>query len=93
MSKTSLYKNPHDVRPDYIPCNVICILCNVLNCNGSKIFRSSYALKYHITTEHDLQDEIVSGITRKEVLYIARAVAVALDWNMLIDLSKRRSTS
>ena len=77
-------------RSDYIPCNHICIMCNILNSKGSKIFQSSYGLKYHITTEHDRQDEIASGITKEEVLCIARAVAVALKWNMLVDLPKRK---
>jgi hypothetical protein len=67
-------------------------MCEILNANGSKIFGSNYALKYHVTTEHDRQDEIASGITKREVLCIARAVAIALQWNMLIDLPKR-STS
>jgi len=77
-------------RADYIQCNQTCAICDVLNRNGSKIFRSSYALRYHITIEHDLQDEIESGIRRKEVLCIAKAITVALKWNMLIDLPKRR---
>ena len=90
MNKTSLCKNPHDVRADYIQCNETCAMCDILNRNGSKIFSSSYALKYHVTTEHNREDEIVSGITREEVLCIASAVAVALKWNMLIDLPTRK---
>ena len=89
MSKTALCKKPHDVRSDFIPCNEICVMCDILNRNGSKIFSSSFALKYHITTEHNREDEITSGITKEEVLCITRAVAVALKWNMLIDLPKR----
>jgi|APSaa5957512535_1039671.scaffolds.fasta_scaffold09839_6 hypothetical protein len=89
MSKTSLCKKQHDGRSDYIPCNTTCIICDILNRNGSKIFRSSFSLKYHITKEHDLRDELHSGITKKEVLDVARAVAVALSWNMLIDLPRR----
>jgi hypothetical protein len=76
-------------REDYIQCKETCIICNILNRNGSKIFKSNYGLKYHLTTEHNVEDEIQSGITRSEVLTIVRAVAVALDWNMLIELPKR----
>lgn len=91
MNKTTLCKKPHDIRPDYIQCNEICVMCDVLNRNGSKIFGSSYALRYHITTEHDLQDEIESGITRKEILKIIRCITTALEWNMLVDLPKDKS--
>lgn len=91
MSKTFLCKKPHDIRSDFIPCNEICAMCDVLNRNGSKIFRSSYALRYHITTEHDLQDEIESGITRKEILKIIRCIRIALTWNMLVDLPNVQS--
>ncbi len=90
MSKTSLCKKPHDGRSDLIPCNTICVMCDVLNRNGSKIFRSSYALRHHVTTEHDRQDEIQSGVTRKQVICMARAVSIALKWNVLLDLPKRR---
>lgn len=91
MNKTSLCKKPHDIRPDYIPCNVICVICNILNRNGSKIFRSNYALRYHLTTEHDLQDEIESGITRKEIIEIIRCITTSLEWNMLLDIKKEKS--
>ena len=91
MNKTTLCKKPHDIRKDYIQCNEICVMCDVLNRNGSKIFGSSYALRYHITTEHDLQDEIESGITRKEILKIIRCITTALEWNMLVDLPKDKS--
>ncbi len=87
MSKVSLCKKHHDGRSDYIPCKTICIICDHLS--KSKTFSSSFALKYHITKEHDLRDELHSGITKKEVLDVARAVAVALSWNMLIDLPRR----
>ena len=89
MNKTSLCKKPHDIRADYIQCKETCAICDILNPKGSKIFNSSYALKYHVTTEHNKEDEISSGITREEVLCIARAVAVALKWNMLIDLPQK----
>ena len=82
MSNITLCKKPHDVRSDFISCNEICAMCDVLNRNGSKIFRSNYALRYHITTEHDLQDEIKSGITRKEILKIIRCIITALEWNI-----------
>jgi len=92
MSKTSIRKKPHGVRSDCIPCNTICVMCDVLNRNGSRIFRSSYALRHHVTTEHDRQDEIQSGITKKQVICIARAVSIALKWDVLIDLPKRSKT-
>ena len=78
-------------RADYIQCNQTCVICNILNRNGSKIFRSSYTLRYHITTEHDLQDEIESGISRKEILKIIRCVRITLSWNMLLDIQKEKS--
>jgi len=92
MSKTSLCKKPHDGRSDYIPCNTTCAICDILNRNGSKIFRSSFALKYHLVREHDLRDELESGITKKEILDIARAIAAALKWNMLVDLPRRETS-
>ncbi len=92
MSKTSHCKKLHDIRSDYIPCDETCRMCYILNRNGGKIYRSRYALKHHITTEHDLQDEIESGVTRDEILTVARAVELALKWNILMDLPKKRFT-
>jgi hypothetical protein len=88
MSSTSLCKKQHGCRSDYIQCKIICIICDILNRHGSKIFSSSFALKYHISKEHDLRDELHSGVTKKVVLDVARAVEVALSWNMLIDLPR-----
>jgi|APSaa5957512535_1039671.scaffolds.fasta_scaffold185408_1 hypothetical protein len=83
------HRNKGHQRADYIRCNEICIICEALKTHRSKIFNSSYALKYHLTTEHSREDEIISGISKEEVLSIAKAIAVALEWDMLIDLPKR----
>jgi len=88
-SAADRYKVHH--RADYIQCNQTCAICDVLNSNGSKIYRTSYALRYYITTEHELQDEIESGITRKEILKIIKCIRTALTWNMFVDLPKERS--
>jgi hypothetical protein len=85
MSSTSLCKKHHGGRSDYIPCKMICIICNLLD--KSKIFSSSFALKHHISSDHDLRDELNTGITKKEVLDIARAIDMALSWNMLLNLN------
>jgi len=88
-SAADRYKTHH--RPDFKPCKQTCPICTVLNRNGSKTFSSSYALKYHLTREHNREDEIVTGITRDNVLHVTRAITTAIEWNMLLDLSQWRS--
>ncbi|QUC64398.1 hypothetical protein NsoK4_08210 [Nitrosopumilus sp. K4] len=85
------YKDHH--RADYVECKQRCILCNLLKRKGSKIYKSSYAIKYHLTTEHSREDEIACGITRETILQTTRAIETAIQWNMLYDLSQRRSIS
>lgn len=87
MSSTSQrYKTHH--RLDFKPCKQTCPICDVLNRNGSKTFSSSYSLKYHLSTEHDRQDEIDSGITKDEVFLVTKAIETAIEWNMLLDLPR-----
>ena len=89
MSNT-IYSNKAHVRDDFKSCCTICCICKRTRKQKSKRFNSLYALKYHLTTEHNIEDEISAGITRKQVLQTIRAISHALDWNMLIDLPQRR---
>lgn len=87
MSNT-IQSNKTHVRADYIQCKQLCRICEILKPKGSKIFNSNYALKYHLTTEHNREDEISAGITRKQILQTVRAISQALEWKMLVDLSR-----
>lgn len=80
-------KKPHAVK-NCKKFKVACRICQVTGKQKSRTLNSHYALKYHLTTSHDREDEIVSGITRKEILQTARAIEKAIEWNMIIDLPK-----
>jgi len=88
MSRT-VHSNKIHGRSDYKPFKVTCRICLEIGKEKSKSFRSPYALKYHLTTTHNREDEIASGITRYEILQTARAIATAIKWNMLVDLPTR----
>jgi|APSaa5957512535_1039671.scaffolds.fasta_scaffold33087_2 hypothetical protein len=88
--KISRDSNKTHVRIDYKRFKVTCKICQETGKQKSKSFTSLYALKYHLTTEHNKEDEIETGITRKMILETARAITTALEWNMLVDIPKRR---
>ena len=85
MSST-LENKPHHKRSDYKPCRLKCIICEKNEKQGSKWLSSCFALKYHLETVHDREDEIKADITSEEILQTVKAIAKALDWNMFIDL-------
>ncbi len=89
MDKNNHSKKDHD-RVDYKQFKVTCRICLGIGKRKSKSFNNLYALKRHLTTTHDRQDEITSGITRKKVLRTVRTITTALDWNMFVDLHERR---
>ena len=88
MSNTSDSNKVHG-RLDYKPFKVACRICLGIGKRKSKSFSSPYALKHHLTIAHDMEDEIHSGVTRAEILKTVRAITIALEWKMLIDLSQR----
>ena len=75
-----------NVREDYKPCNTICSICKRIGKQKSKQFSTLYALNYHLATEHDREDEISAGVTRKQIRQTTKAISKALNWQMLIDL-------
>lgn len=77
-------------RADYRHSKVTCRICIEIGKRKSKSFRNIFALKIHLAT-HTREDEIQSGITRKEILKIARCITTALEWNMFVDLPKVQS--
>ena len=89
MSST-VYSNKSLVRKDYQSCSTICCICKKIGKQKSKRFNTLYALKYHLATEHTSEDEISTGVTRKQILKIIRAISQALEWNMLIDLTEKK---
>lgn len=88
MMRTAVQPNkPQADRYDYLKCKVICTICKkTVKQKKSKSFSSIYALKYHISTSHDREDEIVSGISKAEILNVLEGLTHALELNMLVDL-------
>lgn len=88
MMGTAVQPNkPQTDRYDYLKCKVTCTICKkTVKQKKSKSFSSIYALKYHISTSHDREDEIVSGISKAEILNVLEGLAHALELNMLVDL-------
>lgn len=88
MMSTAVQPNkPQADRYDYLKCKVTCTICKkTVKQKKSKSFSSIYALKYHISTSHDREDEIVSGISKAEILNVLEGLAHALELNMLVDL-------
>ena len=72
-------------RYDYVQIRLLCPICKKIAMH-SRNYSSPYALKYHLTNYHNKQDEIESSITIYEVKQIARAIARAIEFNMLLDL-------
>ena len=89
MMGTAVQPNkPQTDRYDYLKCKVTCTICKkTVKQKKSKSFSSIYALKYHISTSHDREDEIISGITKDEILQAVEGVTLALKLDMLVDLS------
>ncbi|MEC4849111.1 MAG: hypothetical protein RI100_07980 [Nitrosarchaeum sp.] len=87
MSNT-IQSNKTHVRKDYKSCSTTCSICKRIGKQKSKQFNTLYALKYHLTTSHDRQDEIIAGVTRKQILQMIRAISQALELNMLLDIPK-----
>ena len=86
------HPNKTHVRKDFIQCKQRCRLCDILKPAGSKILNSNYNLKYHLTTEHNKEDELCAGITRRQILQTAKAISLGLEWNMLVEIPKEKTT-
>jgi hypothetical protein len=90
MSNTTQSNKVHS-RTDYKLCRNCCCICKRIGIQKSKQFNTLYALKYHLTTSHNSEDEISAGITRKQILQMIRAISQALELNMLVDIPKEKS--
>jgi|APSaa5957512535_1039671.scaffolds.fasta_scaffold08917_5 hypothetical protein len=90
MMDKILDSNKTSIRPDYKPCSNVCYICKKTGKKKSKKFNTLYGLKFHLSS-HTREDEIVAGVTRRQILHTVRAISRALDWNMLVDLSKVQS--
>ena len=92
MGNPTLPKKTHDKRADYEQCRMPCKICEaVVKQKKSKLFSSTFALKYHINREHTKEDEIIAGITKTEINRVLEGVTQALEWNMLADIPKKVS--
>ena len=78
-------------RVDFKLCRNRCYICKRIGKQKSKQFDTLYALKYHLTTSHNREDEISAGVTRKQILQMIRAISQALELNMLVDIPKEKS--
>ena len=88
MDKAVQPNKPHHARHDYTKCIMTCNICKkIVKQKKSKCFSNGFALKYHLVTCHDRQDEIISGITKAEILKAVEGVTLALKLDMLVDLS------
>lgn len=82
--------NKVHVRVDYKLCKNRCCICTSIGKQKSKQFDTLYALKYHLTTSHNREDEISAGVTRRQILQMIRAISQALELNMLVDIPKEK---
>ena len=85
-----IYSNKAYVRNDYKICSTTCCICKRIGKQKSKQFDTLYALKYHLTTTHNREDEISAGVTRKQILQMIRAISQALELNMFVDIPKEK---
>lgn len=88
---SSVQSNKVHSRTDYKLCRNRCCICQRIGIQKSKQFDTLYALKYHLTTIHNREDEIIAGVTRKQILQMIRAISKALELNMLLDIPKVKS--
>lgn len=78
--------NKTHVRKDFKLCRLRCSICKRIGKQKSKKFNTIYALKYHLTTSHNREDEIIAGVTRKQILQTIRVISYSLELNMLADI-------
>lgn len=87
MSRFKVPKKLHPPeRPDYIDFQLRCPLCVILQ-QQSKKFGSPYQLKYHLTTYHDSEDTIQSGISVNDAYQTVISIVKAFHWRMFLDVT------
>ena len=87
---SSAQSNKSYAREDYKHCSTTCSICKRIGKQKSKQFNTLYALKYHLTTSHSREHEIIAGVTIKQILRIVKAISQALELNMILDIPKEK---
>ena len=84
MSNLSQVDKTHvPYHPNYITFPLRCPICIKIQ-KISKVFKSPYALLYHLTNTHNSEDELLADVTANEVHQIISTLVKAIQLKMLL---------